>query len=294
MLKIIEEFSEYIGRNLGINKEYINLTVLTILAVLFFDILKLIIRKMFSNLPVSDKKKYFRNRKIKITLNIFCWIVVILIWKEQIKSLITLISFISAAVTIALREIIFNFFAGMYINAKRIFEIEDRIEIKGIKGDVITMHTLGFEMLELGDGNEYEQSTGKIVHIPNSYVFSEPTKNFTKAFKYIWDEIKINIELDSNIEETKNAIYNILSSIDSLKEIPQKMENQVDDVSVQYRIYYNKHDTEPIIYTRINESHIELSLRYLVHPKKIRIVQDEIYLKVLEEYNKGNIKLYKV
>ena len=291
MLKILEEFSEYVGRDTGINKEYIHLTILTIFAVLFFDLIKLATRKIYSQLPVSDKKKYFRNRKIKISLTIICWLVVILIWKEQIKSLITLISFVSAAVTIALREIIFNFFAGIYINAKKIFEIEDRIEIKGIKGDVITMHSLGFEMLEIADGNEYEQSTGKIVHIPNSAVFSEPTKNFTKAFKYIWDEIKINIELDSDVEETKSYIYSILKNIDILKEIPEKMENQVDDVTVQYRIYYNK--LEPIIYTRIDESHIELSLRYLVHPKKIRIVQNEIYLKVLEEYNKGNIKLYK-
>ena len=291
MLKILEEFSEYVGRDTGINKEYIHLTILTILAVLFFDLIKLATRKIYSQLPVSDKKKYFRNRKIKISLTIICWLVVILIWKEQIKSLITLISFVSAAVTIALREIIFNFFAGLYINAKKVFEIEDRIEIKGIKGDVITMHSLGFEMLEIADGNEYEQSTGKIVHIPNSDVFSEPTKNFTKAFKYIWDEIIINIELDSDVEETKSYIYNILKNIEILKEIPEKMENQVDDVTVQYRIYYNK--LEPIIYTRINESHIELSLRYLVHPKKIRIVQNEIYLKVLEEYNKGNIKLYK-
>ena len=291
MLKILEEFSEYVGRDTGINKEYIHLTILTIFAVLFFDLIKLATRKIYSQLPVSDKKKYFRNRKIKISLTIICWLVVILIWKEQIKSLITLISFVSAAVTIALREIIFNFFAGIYINAKKIFEIEDRIEIKGIKGDVITMHSLGFEMLEIADGNEYEQSTGKIVHIPNSAVFSEPTKNFTKAFKYIWDEIKINIELDSDVEETKSYIYNILANIEILKEIPKKMEDQVDDVTVQYRIYYNK--LEPIIYTRIDESHIELSLRYLVHPKKIRIVQNEIYLKVLEEYNKGNIKLYK-
>ncbi len=291
MLKILEEFSEYVGRDTGINKEYIHLTILTIFAVLFFDLIRLATRKIYSQLPVSDKKKYFRNRKIKISLTIICWFVVILIWKEQIKSLITLISFVSAAVTIALREIIFNFFAGIYINAKKIFEIEDRIEIKGIKGDVITMHSLGFEMLEIADGNEYEQSTGKIVHIPNSAVFSEPTKNFTKAFKYIWDEIKINIELDSDVEETKSYIYNILANIEILKEIPKKMEDQVDDVTVQYRIYYNK--LEPIIYTRIDESHIELSLRYLVHPKKIRIVQNEIYLKVLEEYNKGNIKLYK-
>lgn len=291
MLKVLEEFSEYISRDIGLEKEYVYLTILTIFAILFFDIAKFVIRKIYSALPVSDKKKYYRNRKIKITLIIICWLVVVLIWKEQIKSLITLISFISAAVTIALREIIFNFFAGIYINAKKIFEIEDRIEIKGIKGDVITMHSLGFEMLEIADGSEYEQSTGKIVHIPNSAIFSEPTKNFTKAFKYIWDEIKINIELDSDVEETKSYIYNILKNIEILKEIPEKMENQVDDVTVQYRIYYNK--LEPIIYTRIDESHIELSLRYLVHPKKIRIVQNEIYLKVLEEYNKGNIKLYK-
>ena len=291
MLKILEEFSEYISREIGLEKEYVYLTILTIFAILFFDIAKFVIRKIYSALPVSDKKKYYRNRKIKITLIVICWLVVILIWKEQIKGLITLISFISAAAPIALREIIFNFFAGLYINAKKVFEIEDRIEIKGIKGDVITMHSLGFEMLEIADGNEFEQSTGKIVHIPNSTVFSEPTKNFTKAFKYIWDEIKINIELDSDVEETKSYIYNILKNIEILKEIPEKMENQVDDVTVQYRIYYNK--LEPIIYTRINESHIELSLRYLVHPKKIRIVQNEIYLKVLEEYNKGNIKLYK-
>ena len=291
MLKVLEELSEYISRDIGLEKQYVYLTILTIFAILFFDIAKFVIRKIYSALPVSDKKKYYRNRKIKITLIVICWLVVVLIWKEQIKSLITLISFVSAAVTIALREIIFNFFAGIYINAKKIFEIEDRIEIKGIKGDVITMHSLGFEMLEIADGNEYEQSTGKIVHIPNSAVFSEPTKNFTKAFKYIWDEIKINIELDSDVEETKSYIYNILKNIEILKEIPEKMENQVDDVTVQYRIYYNK--LEPIIYTRIDESHIELSLRYLVHPKKIRIVQNEIYLKVLEEYNKGNIKLYK-
>ena len=291
MLKLIEELSEYIGKDTGLDKQYINLTILTILTFIFFSILKAIIKKIYSELHVSDKKKYFRNRKIKISLTVICWIVVVLIWKEQIKGLMTLISFVSAAVTIALREIIFNFFAGIYINAKKILDIEDRIEIKGIKGDVITIHSLGFEMLEIAEGSEYEQSTGKIVHIPNSAIFTEPTKNFTKAFKYIWDEIKINVELDSDIEDTKNVLNYILESNEVLKEIPKKMEKQVDDATVQYRIYYN--NLEPIIYTRIEESHIEFSLRYLVHPKKIRIVQNEIYLKVLEQYRKGNLKLYK-
>ena len=106
MLNFFEEISKYISQDTGINKEYIHLTILTILAFLFFDILKFLIRKMYSKLNVSDKKKYFRNRKIKISLTVICWLVVILIWNEQIKSLMTLISFVSAAVTIALQEYI--------------------------------------------------------------------------------------------------------------------------------------------------------------------------------------------
>ena len=68
------------------------------------------------------------------------------------------------------------------------------------------------------------------------------------------------------------------------------MEDAVADVTVEYRIYYNYLD--PIIYAEIVDSHVELYIRYIVHPKKARIVEDEIYLKVLEEYRKGNIKLY--
>ena len=53
MLKILEEFSEYVGRDTGINKEYIHLTILTIFAVLFFDLIKLA-----TNL---QQERYIRN-----------------------------------------------------------------------------------------------------------------------------------------------------------------------------------------------------------------------------------------
>ena len=65
------------------------------------------------------------------------------------------------------------------------------------------------------------------------------------------------------------------------------MEDAVADVTTEYRIYYNY--LEPIIYTEIVDSHVELYLRYLVHPKKSRNVRDEIFLKILEEYNDWNV-----
>lgn len=289
-MKYINSISLYLNKILGIDTEYIKLTILTIIVLLIFGILKLIVRKVYSKLPMNDKKKYFRNRKIKIILTIMSLIIIILIWGEKIQGIITLISFVSAGLTIAIREIIFNFFSGIYINFRKPFEVEDRIEIDGIKGDVINMHALGFEMLEIGERVNAEQSSGRIVHVPNSYIFTKTLKNYTKVFKYIWNEMKIDIELDSDVEKTKEIIYDILHNNEVLKEIPKKTEDAVEEEIFEYRIYYNY--LEPIIYTKIVGAHIELNLRYLVHPKKARDVEEEINEKILDEYRKGNIKLY--
>ena len=289
-MHLISDFSEYVSNILGIDKEYIKLTILTIFVILIAEIIKWIAKNIYSHMPVSDKKKFFRNRKSRIIISVISFVVILLIWGEKLNGIITLVSFISAGVTIAIREIIFNFFAGIYINMRKPFDVEDRVEIDEIKGDVINTHALSFEMLEIGERNDGEQSTGRIVHIPNSYIFTKTLKNYTKAFKYIWDEIKIELDLDANIEETKEKIYDILFENPELQETPKKMEDAVDEAILEYRIYYNNLD--PIIYTTIKDSHVELCLRYLVHPRKARNVQDEITLRILEENKKGTIKLY--
>ena len=289
-MKYITEFSAYLGKMTGVDSEYIKLTILTILIFLVFGIMKSIIKKIYSNLPVNDKKKFFRNRKIRIILTAVSFILVFLLWGEKLSGLITIISFISAGLTIAIREIIFNFFAGMYININRPFEIEDRIEIDDVMGDVISKHALGFEILEIGKRVYGEQSTGRIIHIPNSYIFTKPLKNYTKVFKYIWDEIKVDITLDADIKKTEEILYEIIFDNETLREIPRKMEDAVDEAILEYRIYYNNLD--PIIYIKIERSHIEMYIRYLVHPKKARDVQNEINMRIMEEYQKGNISLY--
>ena len=289
-MNIIQDISQYLGKTFGFYSEYVELFILTTLIFIVFGILKAIVRALYSRADVSNKKKYFRNRMLKIALNIISIILVILLWGHRISGMVTIISFLSAGIAIAVKEIIFDFFAGVYINMKKIFELEDRVEINGIKGDVVNIRSLGFEVLEVGDRVHAEQSTGRIIHIPNSFVFMYPLKNYTKAFKYVWDEITIKIPLDADVEKTKEALYDIVENNEILKAMPKKMEGAVADVTAEYRIYYNYLD--PIIYTEIVDSHVELYLRYIVHPKKARNVRDDIYLKILEDYRNGNIKLY--
>ena len=145
-------------------------------------------------------------------------------------------------------------------------------------------------MLEVGERVYGEQSTGIIVHLPNSLVFSKPIKNYNKAFKYIWNEILVKVPMDCDIEKTKEKLYEIINKNEIVKRIPKKMSDQVDDASLEYRIYYNK--LKPIIYTRIVDNHIELYIRYLVHPKKNRNVENDVWLDILNAYKNNEIELY--
>lgn len=285
----LKDFSRIIGNFININDMYVLLILRTILMFLILYIIKKISIKIIS-LKKDNKKQYLYTKKFNLILWIVMIFIILFIWDEYIKSLITLISFVSAAITIALRELIFNFFCGIYISIKKIFSVEDRIEFDGIKGDVVNISSLSFELLEVDEEKKNGQSTGKIISVPNSIVFTKPVKNYNKAFKYIWNEINVKVPLDCDLKLIKQELYKIINNIEIVKKIPKKMQNQIKSVGTDYRIYFNKY--EPMIYTKVIDDYIELEIRYLVHPKKARYVESIFWNEILIKKDEGLIKLY--
>ena len=226
----------------------------------------------------------------KVVVNVMQILVLLFIWDDYIRDLMTLISVVSAAMTIALRELILNFFCGLYIQMKKPFKVEDRIEIDGIKGDVMNISSLDFEVLEISTKDERGQSTGIVVTFPNSVVFSKPIKNITKGFKYIWDEITVNVKLDCDLSSNKQTLYKIVNELEVVKNIPRKMKEQINSINTENRIYFNQYN--PIIYTKLVDNHVELTIRYLMHPKKSRFVESVIWNKIYLAYKDGGIDLF--
>ena len=101
---------------------------------------------------------------------------------------------------------------------KKPFQVEDRIEVKGIKGDVMNISSLNFEVLEISTKEEHGQSTGVIVTFPNSIVFSEPVRNLNKGFKYIWDELTVKVPMDCDLVKNKQELYKIVNNIEIINE----------------------------------------------------------------------------
>ena len=276
---------------LEVNNTYIDLLLTTLAILLVANIIKRILTRLLL-IKKDNKTEYRQKRIINFLVTTLTILLLIVIWMPYIKNILTFISFISAAMTIALREFIYNLFSGIYIRVRKPFSVEDRIEIDETRGDVININMLNFEILEVSEKDHYNgQSTGIIVTIPNSMIFTKPLKNFNKIFKYIWNEMTIKIPLEENVSEAKRVIYKIVNNNEIVNKIPTKMQKQIDNLSPNYRIYYNKY--EPIIYTKVDGDVIELTVRYLIHPKKVRYVESTIWEQILKANANGEIKLYK-
>ena len=275
------KYIEKISKLFNIDEIYIGLILKTIIIIFLILVVEKIGIRIIKRTRDS-KKEYNYTKKYKLIIRIIILSAIIIVWGKYIKNFLTLISLVSAAFTIAIRDLIFNFFCGIYIKIVKPFIVEDRIEINGYKGDVVNINTMNFEILEVSNVDTTGQSTGIIIHLPNSIIFNYPLKNYNKAFKYIWDEITIRIPLDYDVNKAKKVLYKIVNSNEIIKKIPPKLKKQINNVSNSYRIYYNQYD--PIIYTKINEDHIELQIRYLIHPKKARYVESIISSDILLKY----------
>ena len=288
-MEYFDNFCKYLSELTTIDKTYISLVLSTTIVIILFSFFKRIGRKTIKK-KIEGRKEYLINQAMQIILNVAEVIFLLFIWGDYIQNLMTLISVTSAAMTLALREIILNFFCGIYIKVKKPFQVEDRIEVKDIKGDVMNISSLNFEVLEISNKEEHGQSTGVIVTFPNSIVCSEPVRNLNKGFKYVWDELTVKVPIDCDLAKNKQELYKIVNNIEIIRNIPKKMKSQINDINTTNRVYFNKYD--PTIYTKIVDDHIELTIRYLMHPKKGRFVESVIWNKILEAYKEGNIDLF--
>ena len=288
-MKLFHDMCKYLSRVTTIEELYLYLLLSTTIVLLFFFCVKKFGTFIFRK-KLSGRKEFVFNQMFKVVVNVMQILVLLFIWDDYIRDLMTLISVVSAAMTIALRELILNFFCGLYIQMKKPFKVEDRIEIDGIKGDVMNISSLDFEVLEISTKDERGQSTGIVVTFPNSVVFSKPIKNITKGFKYIWDEITVNVKLDCDLSSNKQTLYKIVNELEVVKNIPRKMKEQINSINTENRIYFNQYN--PIIYTKLVDNHVELTIRYLMHPKKSRFVESVIWNKIYLAYKEGNLDLF--
>lgn len=251
------------------------LSVFVILAVFFLrrGIMAVVHRR------VEDSEAKYR--WAKITSNVAFVIAVLFlvqIWFTALRSLGTFLGLVSAGLAIALRDLVADLAGWGFITWRRPFDVGDRIQIGPNAGDVVDRRLFQFTIMEIGNWVDADQSTGRLIHIPNQKVFTEPLANYVAGFPYLWNELKLLITFESNWRKARELVNELAA--DLTVEINKEATRPAPKGEPRFLIRYRK--LTPVVYVSVQDSGILLTLRYLSRPRERRGSSSEMWERLLD------------
>lgn len=208
------------------------------------------------------------------------------LWLPGFGSVGAYLGLLSAGLTIALKDIVADMAGWIFILWRRPFEVGDRIQVGSHRGDVIDSRIFKFTLLEIGNWVDAEQSTGRIIHVPNGKIFTEVLANYTKGFQFIWDEMPVLVTFESNWRDAKQVLLEIINK--HTYQLSKEAEERVREAAQKYMIFYSK--LTPTVYTSVRESGVLLTMRYLCKPHQRRGRQQAIWEDILDAFaERGDI-----
>lgn len=210
------------------------------------------------------------------------------IWISGIGSIGTFLGLVGAGLAIALQDPIVDLVAWIFITIRRPFTVGDRVEIGDTAGDVIDVGVMTFTLLEIGNWVDADQSTGRVVQIPNKLVFTHNVANFSQGFDYIWDEINVLVTFESDWKKAKEILRDVADS--QTATLSKEARKSVKEAANRYMISYKT--LTPTVYTDVKDSGIQLTMRYLCEPRKRRGRKEKIWESILNHFDEhDNIDL---
>ncbi|MFW6205649.1 MAG: mechanosensitive ion channel family protein, partial [Gemmatimonadota bacterium] len=269
-----------IGEMLSLSptQESIFISALLILAVMVARGLALRILRA----RVEDVKVRYRWRKTITYISVFIGVVLVAqVWSEGLGRLATFFGLLSAGLAIALRDPVVNLAGWLFIIWRRPFVVGDRVQVGSHAGDVIDQRIFQFILLEIGNWVGADQSTGRLIHVPNGVVFRDSVANYTRGMQYIWNEIAVLVTFESDWKKAKEILHEIIQ--EHAREAVEEAQRQMHKASRQFMIFYT--NLTPIVYTEVKDSGVLLTMRYLCHPRRRRGTAEAIWEDVLERFD---------
>lgn len=278
----MQSFYEWFENSTGLSADAVSNLIKSFLVIIGFIILNKITRRIVFK-RTEDVYYRYRWRKTQDYVTfIIGFFIISAIWISEVKSLITFFGLVSAGIAIALKDPLTNLAGWLFILWRKPFDVGDRIQLGENAGDVIDIRIFQFTIIEIGNWVDADQSTGRMMHIPNSKVFLEVLANYSSGFNYIWHEIGVLVTFESDWEKAKKILTDIVNK--HSEHFTKVAEKKIKDASKKYMIFYR--NLTPIVYTSVKDSGVMLTMRFLCDPRQRRGYAQTIWEMVLKEFGK--------
>jgi small-conductance mechanosensitive channel len=228
--------------------------VLTALTILFVLSRVVLLRLVFKNEELFLAYRLARYIGIVAAVAVVC-----LFLFDDLSMVAATLGVVSAALVISLQDVCTSVFGWFVIMLGGKFGIGDRLEIDGTRGDVIDIQLLRTTLLEVNGWLGIDQPTGRVIVVPNNFIFRSKVFNFSHGHPFIWGKIDITVTYSTKVPAAMALLQQVL------EEETREEFAAAQKASTIIRKKYGVDDAVyiPKIYTHLADSGVTFSLFYV-------------------------------
>lgn len=260
------------------SQEFLYRVVATIVLLCVYALLVRGARRISLKAVEDARSRWLLAKVVSYVAGALTLFLLVRIWIQETSGLFTYLGIVSAGLAVALQDPIIDLAGWLYLVLRRPFTAGDRIQIGEHAGDVVDIKLFHFTMQEIGNRIGAEQPTGRIVVIPNGWIFKNSIANYDRGFRYIWNEIEVVITFESRWRKAKELLASILGK--HAAHLVGNVEKEAADAEEKHNFQFV--NLRPVVWTSTTESGVKLTLRYLCKPRERRASEHELWEAILD------------
>lgn len=279
-MNILANALDWLGDWLGLAPDVAGSLLETLIILVLVLLVRAVSLRMLARKVEDVRQAYYWRRGISYTATIVAVLLVGRVWFSGLRNIGTFLGLLSAGVAIALADVLANLAGWIFLLARRPYEVGDRIEIDNKTGDVIDIRLFNTYLMECGNWVEADQSTGRILLVPNGRVFKTNVANYTQGFQFIWDELRVLVTFESDWKRAKEILTAIAN--DHGQPLSRDAQEQIRRAAGKHMIVFQ--NLTPIVYTEVRDCGVLLTIRYLTPPRQRRGNAAQAWEDILEAF----------
>jgi small-conductance mechanosensitive channel len=256
--------------------------LILIAAIAFISLILRILQKSLSQYIESSEVRYRTRKFVKFLGFLLIVFIVSVLFSDKLGGMTVALGVAGAGVAFALQEVIASIAGWVAVSFGNFYKVGDRVQLGGIMGDVIDIGVLRTTLMECGQWVKADQYNGRIVRVANSFVFKEPVFNYSADFPFLWDEISVPVKYGSDFRLAEKILADVTNEI---------VGGYVKSAKDSWKVMVNKYliedaKIEPLVTIQLTDNWIEYSVRYVIDYKKRRLTKNQLFRRILEEFEK--------
>jgi small-conductance mechanosensitive channel len=242
------------------------------------------LQKTVNRRIASTDMRYRAKKLISFFGYLAAFVFLATIFSDRLGKLTVAFGVAGAGIAFALKEVIASIAGWVAISFGQFYSPGDRVQVGGIRGDVIDVNPLRTTIMEIG---QWVDADLYIVRIANSFVFQDPVFNYSADFPFLWDEIKFPLRYGSDWAYAREVLTKVAEEV--VGDYTARSKEAWRGVVMKYRI--EDAVIDPVVTLRADENWIEYTVRYIVDYRRRRATKDRLYTRILEEVDRSQGRL---